>query len=361
MELRVGIVTFHAVNNFGAVLQAYALCRAIKELGCHAEVIDYQPGYLVRSYRCLGYRPRSIFNNAVRRWRFDRFRKSFIATSERIYETEEQLRGSLPAVDVLVCGSDQVWNLKILRGRLDAGYFLTFSPSTIRRVAYAASLGDMPFPDERREDISKLLGGFYAISLREEIHSDLIFRWTGRRPDLVLDPCFLIREYDSVTREPGRPPARYLLVYPMEYSAEFTQCVHHLRDVLGLPVVNVGSESLPGADYNYTRLGPSEWLGWMRRASLVCTNSFHGTVFSIIFRRDFACVPYQGRTGLTVRIENLLKSLHLEERLISDSAEVTTSGGRLPPIDYKSVEPFLDRAISCSRGYLEKSILGTAC
>ena len=354
--MRVGVMTFHAIANFGAVLQAYALCRALRELGCEAQVIDYQPEYLVGIYRHLGRRPNVILNNAIRRWRFARFRRAFIKTTRRIYRTEDDLRANPPDVDVLVCGSDQVWNLKVLQGRLDAGFFLDFLSDRTRRIAYAPSLGDMPFPGEVQGAVAKLLSRFHAVSIREEVHSDLIHSLTGRKPAHVLDPAFLVEDYSPVIKEPKGAPDRYLAVYPIEYCPEFNHFVRRLRDALDMPAVNIGMGPLPDVDYNCVRLGPSEWLGWMRRASFVCTNSFHGTAFSIIFQRDLACFPFHKRPGLTARIEGLLKQFHLHERLIANTAEISDSDVRLNPVDYRFFLPLLRGAISDSRRYLQNSI-----
>ena len=358
MATRVGILTFHHVPSFGAVLQAYALCRTLKELGCEACVIDYRPEYLVGPHRGLGRRPTSIVNSVIRKWRFRRFRRRLIPTSNYVYRSEHDLRSHPPGLDAYVCGSDQVWNLRILEGRLDAGFFLSFAPDGARRIAYAPSLGDASFSGARREEAATVLSRFDALSAREETGRALIRETTGREAPLVLDPSLLIEDYSEAAKKPPSAPAQYILAYPLEYSPQFLDLVRRVQQRTQLPVVNVGTSRLPGAQRNCTCLGPSEWLGWMRGASFVCTNSFHGTAYSIIFRRNFVFVPLQWCSRLAERTQGLLEQMGLPQRFLADPTVADGVESCLQPVDYATAEPLLRAAIDKSRSYLRNAVFG---
>lgn len=354
--VRAGIITFHAVNNFGAVLQAYALCRTLRECGCEACVIDYQPDCIVGPYHRLGYRPMTNLRRIIRNWRFNEFRRASIKTSACRYKTEQQLLGCPPDLDACVCGSDQIWNLKILEGQVDRGYFLGFGSYKQRRVAYAPSFGDGVISGEHRDKVAQLLGKFDALSARENAGRSLIKKLTGRDVPLVLDPSLLIDDYSQVINQQDDAPERYILAYPLEQSEEFTRFLMRVQQLLRLPVVNVGTNPLRGVHLNRTCLGPSEWLGWVRRASFVCTNSFHGTAFSIAFQRDFACSPHQQRPTLNDRILDLLEKIGLSERFVSDATTLNSRSPSLRPVDYSTSGPLLRAAISQSLDYLRTAV-----
>jgi hypothetical protein len=335
--VRVGLVTFHHVTNVGAVLQAYALARVMREFGCDVCVIDYRPEYLVGGYRCLGRHPLNIWRGLTRSWRYRRFRQAFIPTTERIYRTADELRSAPPDLDACVC--------------------LAFGAERMRRIAYAPSVGDVVSPgDELRREIAGYIGAFEAVSAREEDARTFIRELTGRDAPLVLDPSLLLGDYAEVTKEPRRAPARYVLVYPMDYSDEFRRFVRDVRQVLRLPMVNVGTRPMAEADFNCNDLGPGEWLGWMKNASFVCTDSFHGMTYAIVFRRDFASFPHQRTPALNARMRDTLRQLGLEERLAPSRVDVDGDHPWLRPVDYGVVEPLLRSRVADSRHYLRNAL-----
>jgi hypothetical protein len=373
MTVRVGILTFHAANNFGAVLQTYATCRALEEFGCEPCVIDYRPSYFAAPPRPAGRRLlsmptkvlrklregsfRTALGNVLRNRRFARFRRDFLPTTARVYWNAEQLRADPPDVDVCVCGSDQIWNVRLTDGRLDPSLFLDFAPRGVRRVAYAPSIGGFVFPEEYREAITALLKEFAALSGRENDLCTIIKQLAGRDAPMVLDPSLLVADYSPAIREPMRPPKRYIAVYPLDYSQPFVDSVQRVKTLLRLPVVNIGARPLPGADANRNSLGPSEWLGWMRRATFVCTNSFHGTAYSIILRRDFVTCPYLAHPVANARLATLLGQFGLGGRYIANAGELTDRTAAVQPVDYAAAEPLLQAAISRSRAYLKDAVL----
>jgi hypothetical protein len=372
--MRVGILTFHAADSCGAVLQTYALCRTLEEFGCSPRVIDYRPAFISMPPKPLRQRPLEILEkvlrklrhrqlgtalkSVLRRRRFARFRRDFLPTTDRVYWNIEELRADPPDVDVCVCGSDQIWNLKPFGERLDldSSFFLDFAPPGVRRVAYAPSIGGVAFPEDLHDKIAILLNKFSALSGRENDVCALMKQLTGREAPTVLDPSLLIADYSAAIRKPKRPPKRYIAAYPLDYSQPFVECVQRAKTLLHLPVVNIGSRHLPGADINRNCLGPSEWLGWMRDASFVCTNSFHGTAYSLIFRRNFIAFSFLLRPVSNARIQGILEQVGLSKRFLIDAAQMTERSPCIQPVDYGPVEPLLQAAVSKSRNYLRDAV-----
>jgi hypothetical protein len=378
MNVRVGIVTFHAANSCGAVLQAYALCRTLAEFGCRPSVIDYRPKFIAARPTPMARRPAGIaekvlrklrnrqftesLKSVVRSRRYERFRRRFLPTTERTYWSIEELRADPPRVDVCICGSDQIWNQNLLGERLelDPTFFLDFAPPGVRRVAYAPSQGGVPFPEDVRGQIAALLEKFSAISGREDDVGANVRQLTGREAPTVLDPTLLVQDYSAVTRSPRRAPRQYIAAFPLDYSPQFIACVRKARELLGLPVVNIGARPLPGADFNRNCLGPSEWLGWMRNASFVCTNSFHGTALSLVFRRNFAAFSFYLRPANNVRMQGILQQIGLSERFVADADELADRGLCRRPVDYAAADPLLQAAVSGSRNYLKSAVFADA-
>lgn len=356
--MKVGIVTFHCVPNIGAVLQAYALCRTLNNLGFDAKLVNYRPEYIFGRRNRLGRRPWRIYQNLISNRKFDIFRKKYMPVTERIYYSPERLCSALPDADVYVCGSDQIWNLKILKGKADPVYFLDIVPDGKKRVAYAPSFGDLSgVPSELRSHICRLLKRFDSISVRENTGQKILKDLTGKNFPVVLDPTFLIKDYYDVTVKPKKAPENYIAVYYLERSEEFKKLVSYARRKIKLPVVNISPTALPEADYNYFSWGPDEWLGWMKYSSFICTNSFHGTAFSLIFRKNFLSFSHQARPGLNIRIENLLENIGLSERFVQTINDIDNNDVIDFAIDYQAVGAKLDSCVNRSITYLKSALL----
>ena len=335
-RVTVGIVTFHLSENYGALLQAYALQKVIERIGCHATIIDYQPHYLTTGGKWLWpfsrrniyadagvllikvERVRSFLIGRKRRRRFQEFRAQHLRLTASRYKTLQNLRERLPAFDVLVCGSDQIWNPPPRFG-VDPAFYLAFGPRTCRRVTFAPSFGGAQVEPRYREEIGRLLAGLDALSVRERSGLGIIEELTGRRAAWMPDPTMLLENYED------------LLVRPAEADFIFTYCLRTSRSIghiqavvaqrLGLPVITPAN---PGKRWvssgHIVRIGPTKWLGYMAHARIVITNSFHGTVFSILFRKPFIAVSIQGRkSNLNERLTSLLDRLGLAGRFIDEN------------------------------------------
>ena len=203
---RVGIITFLHNDNYGSTLQAYALQRVVRELGYDCEHLDYQPDQKEKILNLLrsGNSPKLIAEGLQKRSvkAGQQGAREKGTAIQAFYEhrmrlgpkcrNKQELQKACAGYDVLICGSDQIWNPVWL----NPVYFLTFAPETIRKIAYAPSLGirTMPSPDKIHK-IQRWMKGFSAVSVREEEGAELLGKMTGIRADVMPDPvCLLSRE-----------------------------------------------------------------------------------------------------------------------------------------------------------------------
>ena len=369
MNKQVGILTFHREYNLGAVLQAFALQHTIAGLGYRCSIIDYRRPedavsrlfYFPRSRRSIKHdilRLMNLQSHITSRKRFDRFRMDhFLLTAKSYLSLRDLSEGGL-SFDTYVSGSDQVWHPYLFDRSCGRVFYLDFVSSG-RLVAYAPSFGLTEMPAQYQDRASELIRRFDYLSAREDSGCAIIKKLTGRMVDQVLDPTLLLSadEYDKVAIEPHFEKP-YILLYPMQYSDSLRDLALKIRGCLKLPIVAV----LPPffepwrfsfADKLVYDAGPSEFLGWIKNAAFVCTNSFHGTCFSIIYRKTFLGVPH---TGTGTRMHSLLLCLNLLSRHIDDPEKLTSDNPLFGSLDYSPVEPRLQQAIDASTGYLRKSL-----
>jgi len=320
--MRVGIIT-KIGKNYGAALQAYALKKAFENMGAQSHVIRFEMPSTHKTYKVckepwrfrgvianlcalLHYGENKLSSERFLRFRDERF--DFIGSSSNLEELKEQL----PACDVCVSGSDQVWNPTI---SFSPAYYCEFAPEGSRRAAYAASIGIEKIPENVREEFFARVSRFDFISVREKQAQKLLAE-NGIEAELAPDPTLLFdaEQWNGIARETLKGP--YILCYFVATPKNIAPLVKKLQEKLGMKVVNLmTSETSAGiGDIKIRDAGPEEFLGLFQNASFVVTSSFHGTVFSIINRKPFLTTLYS-QTGS--RVVSLLETLGLEKRIIS--------------------------------------------
>jgi len=344
---RVGILTFHYTNNYGAILQAYGLSKAIAEMGHSVEVIDYRS---LTARRRFGRWPRNtlrILPTVVKRWRFRQFRKRYLPLSRRTYWTLKDLQRHPPEVDYVVCGSDQVWNISAFRG-FDPAFFLDFlNEDGPRRISYAATFGYAQELSHYQERICDLLSRFDYLSVRDRMSQNMISKLIARPAYHVLDPTFLA-DYGPITPPPiSKDP--YAFVYCVSNSDLFVPVLRALSRKLRMRLISV---NVPFDGAKVIRsASPLRWLSLMRHADFVCTNSFHGTCFSLISQKDFVTLPIEKGQS---RLEDILQTADLSGRLVTNEAELERS--LASPINYTIVSSRLDEARLRSQTFLREAL-----
>ena len=244
---------------------------------------------------------------------------------------------------MLLSGSDQIWNPKIFPdGRFDPVFFGAFSHK--RKIAYAPSFGIPRIPDGMEEELRTYLESFSHLSVRERQGQGIVRDITGKDVPVVLDPTLLLERTDwAAAARDGGAGRGYILCYCISRPDALAPYIRRLAEETGLPVVQlcgVRQKVHPKARCIFSA-GPAEFLGLFRDAAYVCTNSFHGTVFSVQFQKPFftAVAPAEMAAPESSRTFSLLSRLGLGERIIGkgDTADLTA------PIDWAAVGERLGR------------------
>lgn len=359
--MNTGLVTFYHIHHYGAALQACATERAVEQLGGTCEIINYyvnQNNDLFRRPSGLGAAAADAHTALhygalkTRYERFEHFASENLRVAPHRYESLAELRGNPPAYDVYLSGSDQIWNPKIFPdGRFDPVFFSAFTSG--RKIAYAPSFGVPYIPDEMKAELRGYLESFSHLSVREVQGQEIIRNTLGREVPEVLDPTLLLtREQWGALAAPSAGRGAYILVYCISRPGALTPYIRRLAEQTGLPVVQlcgIRRGVCPGARC-VLDAGPAEFLSLFRDAAYVCTNSFHGTVFSVQFQKPFftAVAPAEMAAPERSRTYSLLDSLGLTHRIIGKGDTAALTG----TVDWAAVTEKLERARRASLDYL---------
>lgn len=340
--MKVGIVTFQETNNYGALLQNYALSRAFRKNGAEPKTINYISEYIGKPYRfshlknkglmtyLLGvagyfiYLPRTIKNN--------RFRKHIKYTSK---VNKTNVKDIVDDFDIFVTGSDQVWNYNLTGG--DGYYLLDFVKDKSRCNSYSASLGVKTIDDKYSSEYRELLSDFHYVSVREESAKDALVPVLGKEVDVVADPCVLLSksEWDKVSNTPREKG--YVYVYQLGVSGDAVRLAKKIAKEKGLKVIftpfPVGGMAVGKFDIF---AGAAEVLGYIKNADYVITDSFHGTLLSIIFNKRFFTKASGTHAAVGSRIFDMLNHYGLTDRIISSNTNYKEK------IDYERVNALLE-------------------
>ncbi len=313
----VAIITFHWANNYGAVLQSYALQQTVISLGSKCEIIDYKPfpAKHKSGLKKLNRKISELFGGYKRQLEFEAFRRKYLSLTAEY--SRDQLYSQPPQFDAYIAGSDQIWNLRICNNT--TAYFLDFVSDGAVKLAYAASLGNVSEVNWQAIDANKLLANYDSISVREVSTHDYVQDNYGVSSDVVLDPVFLLAKDKWLSLIEGEKsslkPDSYILVYYMAEDVGMFERARQLSLETGKKIIY-----LKGGKTKYSQcgklikgVGPLGYLSLFRDAAFVCTNSFHGTAFSIVLGKDFMVA---GKPGQNARVDNVLSAVGLTDRYI---------------------------------------------
>lgn len=348
--MKIGLLTYHYSANIGAVMQAYATCRALRELGHEVVIVDIrQPegnhSGLVKLVADAA--------NLKRDLDLRKFKSMHYPPMTRRYLSVSELRDDPPHVDCLLAGSDQTWNPDISK-EMAMAYFLDFGGDGIRRVSYASSFGRDSWPDDSpiTKDVQKALARFQHISVREATGLAILSHTFWLNGTLVVDPTMLFADYQELT---GPIPEKDELVcYKLERNPAFYAGIEAVKQMAGMPA-RLLNNSYPVKGLRYTcPPGVSEWIGRLGGARMVLTDSFHGTVFSLLYKRNFVAV--MNKNGKDSRMLDLLKAVGLQDRAFESMEALKEDPSWLQPIDYSVVEPSVRALRDASWDYLKKAL-----
>ena len=310
--MKAAILTFHLADNYGAVLQAYALQKTLLKLGVDNEILttDFSDNVKDSGKSYSGaaavLRNRILKENEKRHELFEEFRSTYLRCSVKYSDPE--LGSANRIYDYFITGSDQVWNLRIpgTSGR----YFLPFADAK-KRVSYAASFGSEDLPEKSRDWCADQLRDFARLSVREKSGQELISKMTGRESSVTLDPVLLPgrSEWDALISAEDDDP--YYLLYMISYDGELAAKAKQaaLRDGVGIKTVCSTFAPQCGFD-SWSGVGVNDWLRLIAGSQGVFTNSFHGTAFSLIFEHKVMISGLKGALcGRNGRIRELIETV----------------------------------------------------
>ena len=385
--MKIGIVSCYFINNYGSILQAYALQEYFRTKGIECDTISveelksyldakkkqyyfrniHKAGLLFSklpmiylkllqkiNYRNLGH----MYSERVQK--FDDFRKNFKFSSESA-SSLEQLTDLSEKYDMVVVGSDQLWRPDNI---FPEYYTLSWVPDNIPKVSYATSFGVAELDGYYKSKARVFLNRLSAISVRESSGCRLAEELTGKIPYVVCDPVFLLtkNQWNMLSDTSRCPNQKYIFTYFLGEGKKCRKFAEKLSDVTGLPVLGaVHNDSYIAADkcidYPIADCSPNEFLGLISNAEYICTDSFHATAFSTIFNKNFFVFNRfkSQKHGTNSRIASFLRMTGLENRLITDIGKAHDIV--LNDIDYETVNDKILSFINKSYDFIEKEIL----
>lgn len=376
----IGLATPFITNNYGTKLQAFALQQYLAKNGWNNEIINYRFGekqfnpkklFLPnrKEYRRINRQRREALsrqpdvkeNIDVRNKRFERFTRSSYALSERCDTLKDVNRLAKARYSAVVCGSDQIW---LPSHALERYYLLDFLPNSIKRIAYAPSFGVSTIPAIVRSNYQRALEKFDVITVREDTGVKLIKELTGKDCPVVVDPTLLLTANQWVELLKIERPliqGEYVLGYFIGAAEEHRKKArayakaNHIKFVILPNIDEVVKADTEYADEALYDVGPDDFVNLIKNAQTIFTDSFHGTVFSLIFQKNVYCFERfdnASKNSTNSRIYSLLSKTNLQSRLVRNmEADLPVDS-----IDYGCVLKRIDALRASSKNILEEAL-----
>lgn len=376
--MKIGILTFHFSNNYGALFQAYGLRNYLKELGHDVEFINYQPEYLEEGgeiklsnliskatlkiiYLKLVKIKEKYFGNKQKEKYFKDFKKEFLGIDEtKVYKTKKELENANLYFDLLITGSDQVWNPSEQYG-IDPVYFLDFKTSNlnIRKISYAPSFGKDNIDKKYKDEIGKLISKLDNISIRETSGQSIIENLISKKPTLVPDPTILVSDYKKVMNKYDVEENDYIFCYYLRSRENIGEIAEYISQKDDLQVYSPHNPHRRWKEIGQTVYpGPREWLYLLFNSKFVITNSFHGTMLSILLNKPFIVVGIGSgeKSKYNERAMNILKQCGLEDRFITKFDSKKIDKLKKENIHWDNVNKKMKNLKDSAINYLKKAL-----
>ncbi len=386
MDKKVGIVSCYFKHNYGSMLQAYATQKVLDNMKIPNETInideniDFANGkkkYYMSQITNIPFIKsklgmvklkldkkinKNLGNNIqIRDNKYKEFEKNFKLTKP--YKTYKELSEQCVNYSDVIVGSDQLW----LPVNVVADYYtLNWVPDNVNKVSYATSFGVSTVPDKYKNDYKKFLNRINCLSTREEAGVKLVEQLSDNKATLVCDPTLLLNkeEWMDIQKEEPIIKEKYILCYFLGKNIEHRKFAERLKEKTGCKIVSLNHAdeyvkySDKFCDYAPYDIGPAEWINLIRNAEYVCTDSFHGTVFSLINNAKFFTFERYSNKNSKVstnsRIYSLLGIVDLKERILSGVENVDDAIKM--QIDFKDVNEKIENFREKSKEFLKESI-----
>ncbi|MEE0265821.1 MAG: polysaccharide pyruvyl transferase family protein [Acutalibacteraceae bacterium] len=356
MYKKLGIVTFHHALSYGAVLQTYALQNFLNDMGVENEVINYRCKFIEDRAKIVKYIKGKSLKNYCYTLRYAKHitkeRKNSQYFGEHFLKmtkpyTKETIKECAGEFDGFITGSDQVWS-PVCAG-FDSAYFLDFADDS-QKYSYAASFGTKQLPAEKQQQYKERIGCFSAVSVREASGKELVKDVAGKDAVINVDPTLLLnsKKWDEIAAEVDINEP-YIFVFTVLNPKNLVNYALELARKTGMKVIYLNkAHKVKDPMLTYMdAVTADKFLGLIKNAAYVCTNSFHGNAFSLIYHKNFV-VETDTQTGENNRSKELMIKLGLENRILAE--------GYNPQIDadtdWSAVESFLTEEQNKSREYL---------
>ncbi len=364
---KIGAITFHKAQNYGSVLQTYALQNFVRALGqefgkdIDYKVINVMPKAQKNLYSIFKKKLSitNIVKNTVAFFNYGKLKrkqnafKNFLNTNISLTnycDDENTLLQETNEMEYFISGSDQIWNVRSCD--FEDYFYLDFVKDA-KKISYAASFGplNIDWAKYNAEKYSKLLNSYNHISTREIGSAKNVELLTGKKPEIHVDPTLLLdkKEWQKIQSTANYKNGKYILMYCLEPTKEQLALVKAISKKVGLPVVVTRYNNKNDIFNNFVKkyeTGPKDFLSLIDNASLVITSSFHGTAFSLIYRKKFYAL--NGKTDN--RISNILEKAGLLDRSIDSKEDLNKIN--LNEVDFSNAEKFLEEEKQRSREYL---------
>ena len=379
--MKIGVITcWNSLENYGQVLQGYALQQVLKSMGHNPYIIRYGENESIY-YKCLS--STSLKYKLIGLWKrfrhhaeylkqtkiystnllrnFMCFKTHNIIYSEQRYWTYSQLINNPPEADIYITGSDQVWSYSPQNPHFLSG-FLTFAPQSILKVSYAASFGPNTYFNDNLSELTNLLKPFKAISVREQSGVELCHN-AGMVAQWVLDPTFLLSKenYEHFIRPKAKHEHPYAFLYSINTKQAEDIRFSELREKLKndqLPLIITPAsgyyqslEIYPDGIYDYASI--EDWLTNIFYANYVITTSFHGVAFCIIMHKNFVFIPLNDKHKKgNDRVTKLLSYLGVDKHILTSSYEDALTS----PIEWDDVDSKLNSLKESSLSFITTAL-----
>lgn len=369
---KIAILTWLHNGNFGSVLQAAALQRYLVDQGYDVTDLDYNASlkeklknwlvnknspklFIGKFEEIIKKRYKNPEKFKGRSEKFADFEKQWIKRSPSC-SNSTQIGKVAQQYDIFICGSDQIWSPALM----NPVFYLNFVSDNKKKIAYAPSFGNVGTTEEKRRKITAFLNLFDDISVRETQGQEFIKQLTGKEVPVVLDPTFLLeaeiwQEYVNESKRTGL----YVFCYLLTPNQEYINAISEFANTKGLQVI-IALTSKGPFNTGFTEvidIGPAEWLGLIKNATYVCTDSFHGCIFSSIFHKEFMLFKRfkdEDKVSENSRIYTLAKMLDVEDRIIDKNCIDKIK--ELGLIEFDKIDQIIENRASESKKWLLEAL-----
>lgn len=391
--MRIGIITFHRANNFGAALQVYALSRFLSDLGHNVYIIDYfrldSQSKKLFSFHVWKTAFQMIYRNPFSLWwyavdmlkqrisktvrlekgirnqkenrfatYFAQFLNTYLKLTSQTYNSPDDLRNNPPDMDVYIAGSDQIWGPG--NTTFSPAFYLNFGKKEVRRISYAPSFGVAMIDKRSHNDLKGNISRFDAVSVREKSGVKIIEDICKVKATHTLDPTLLVDDYSEITEKPEGED-EFIFVYRLHQNDRLTglmnTLIKNVANKCSLKVKTVSTTDDFSRQGEDLIVGVEGFLGLIAHSKMIITNSFHGTVLAILHRKPFICYPRNDeKQGQDERMIEFLSDLGLMSRYFNPDKEFEIGTYISDDIDWPSVFEILAEKRKHSVDYLKNAL-----